>query len=140
METNGTKYYVAGDTDNIPEIQEIECDIAFLPIGGTFTMDYKEAAELGNKIKTKIVCTYTLWRDSRRQRRWKTICRINNRKRSKNIYKTRVGFIGLCIFATRNAHLSYLYNNVIRFPILSTNPSSFSNFNSLIIALLLTFK
>ena len=55
VETNGTKYYVAGDTDNIPEIQEIECDIAFLPIGGTFTMDYKEAAELGNKKKKKIV-------------------------------------------------------------------------------------
>lgn len=52
---DGVSYYIAGDTDNIKEIQNIECDIALLPIGGTYTMDYKEAAELANIIKAKTV-------------------------------------------------------------------------------------
>ena len=49
------KYYIAGDTDNIPELQDVECDVAFLPVGGTYTMNYEEAADLANTIKTKIV-------------------------------------------------------------------------------------
>ena len=55
IELNNKKYYIAGDTDNIEEIQNIECDIALIPIGGTFTMDYKESAELANTIKANIV-------------------------------------------------------------------------------------
>ena len=55
IELNGNKYYIAGDTDNISEIQNIKCDIAFLPIGGEFTMNPQEAAELANKIECKIV-------------------------------------------------------------------------------------
>ena len=55
IELNETKYYIAGDTDNIEEIQNIKCDIALLPIGGTYTMNSKEAAELANKIDTAIV-------------------------------------------------------------------------------------
>lgn len=49
------KYYIAGDTDNIEEIQNIKCDFAFLPVGGTYTMTYEEAAELANVIKAKTV-------------------------------------------------------------------------------------
>ena len=37
--------YFAGDTDRIPEMRHIECDVALLPVGGTYTMDAKEAAE-----------------------------------------------------------------------------------------------
>lgn len=48
-------YYIAGDTDNIPEIQNVKADVAFIPIGGTYTMDYKEAANLANKIKSNII-------------------------------------------------------------------------------------
>ena len=55
IELNEIKYYIAGDTDNIEEIQNIKCDIAFLPIGGDFTMNAKEASELANKIDIKIV-------------------------------------------------------------------------------------
>ena len=55
IDFEGTKYYIAGDTDNIEELQNIECDVAFIPIGGKFTMDYKEAAELANTIKAKTV-------------------------------------------------------------------------------------
>ena len=53
IEINHKKYYIAGDTDNIKEIQDIKCDIAFIPIGGTYTMDYEEAAQLANQIDAK---------------------------------------------------------------------------------------
>ncbi len=48
-------YYVAGDTDATPEIEDVKCDIAFIPIGGHFTMDVNEATELIKKMNTKIV-------------------------------------------------------------------------------------
>ncbi len=51
---NNIKYYIAGDTDSVPEIQNIVVDVAFLPVGGTYTMNWKEAAILANKIKPKI--------------------------------------------------------------------------------------
>ena len=47
--------YVAGDTDALEENKKIKCDIALVPIGGTFTMDYLEAAEFVNAIKPKVV-------------------------------------------------------------------------------------
>lgn len=46
--------YHAGDTDKIPEMKDIKCDVALLPIGGTYTMDAKEAAEAANEIWPKI--------------------------------------------------------------------------------------
>ncbi len=49
------KYYVAGDTDALPEISDIKCDVAFLPIGGTYTMDASEAAGLALRIRPKVV-------------------------------------------------------------------------------------
>lgn len=48
------KYYIAGDTDITDENKLVKCDVAFLPIGGTFTMNYKEAATLANIIKPQI--------------------------------------------------------------------------------------
>ena len=51
---NDTVYYIAGDTDITEENKQVKCDVAFVPIGGTYTMDYKEAAELINEIKPKI--------------------------------------------------------------------------------------
>ena len=47
--------YAAGDTDLTDEAKKVKCDIAFIPIGGTYTMDYKEAAELINTIKPSVV-------------------------------------------------------------------------------------
>lgn len=55
IELDDKKYYIAGDTDNISEIREIECDIAFIPIGGTYTMTKEEAAELCKTLKAKVV-------------------------------------------------------------------------------------
>lgn len=52
---NNKRYYIAGDTDITEENQKVKCDIALLPIGGTYTMDYKEAAKLTNTIKPEIV-------------------------------------------------------------------------------------
>lgn len=55
IQLGGVKYYIAGDTDNIKEIQDVKCDVAFLPIGGEFTMNAKEAAGLANKMDSKII-------------------------------------------------------------------------------------
>lgn len=55
IEIENKKYYIAGDTDDIEEIQDIECDIAFIPIGGTYTMNYEEAAKLANQIKAEVI-------------------------------------------------------------------------------------
>ena len=54
IELEGITYYIAGDTDITEENKKVNCDVAFVPVGGTFTMDYKEAAELINEIKPKI--------------------------------------------------------------------------------------
>lgn len=48
------KYYIAGDTDVTDENKSIKVDVALIPIGGTYTMTSKEAAELINTIKPKI--------------------------------------------------------------------------------------
>lgn len=55
LNLNNTKYYVMGDTDDIPEIANIKTDICFVPIGGTYTMNAEEAAAYINKIKPKKV-------------------------------------------------------------------------------------
>lgn len=55
LEIEGIRYYIAGDTDVIEENKKVKCDVALVPIGGTYTMDYKQAAELINEIKPKIV-------------------------------------------------------------------------------------
>ena len=54
IEMEDLKYYIAGDTDITPENKQVECDVALIPIGGTYTMDYKEASELINIIRPKI--------------------------------------------------------------------------------------
>ena len=55
LNLSGEKYYIAGDTDNIEEIQDVTCDVALIPIGGIYTMNYKEAAKLANTIDAKVV-------------------------------------------------------------------------------------
>lgn len=47
-------YYVAGDTDSTPENQAVKCDVALVPVGGKFTMNYKEAASLVNGIRPRL--------------------------------------------------------------------------------------
>ncbi len=54
IELDGVKYYIAGDTDITEENKQVKCDVALVPVGGTYTMTYNEAAELINIIKPKI--------------------------------------------------------------------------------------
>ena len=55
LDIKGVKVTITGDTDVTPELRKLKTDILLLPIGGTFTMNYKEAAELTNIIKPKKV-------------------------------------------------------------------------------------
>lgn len=55
VEMDEKRIYHAGDTDFIPEMKKVKADIAMLPIGGTYTMDCKEAAEAANTIKPSFV-------------------------------------------------------------------------------------
>jgi len=50
LDLGGRRIYVAGDTDATKEAEAVRCDVALVPIGGTYTMNAKKAAELVNKI------------------------------------------------------------------------------------------
>ena len=50
----GHAYYHAGDTDHLPELEQIRTEVAFLPIGGTYTMDAREAAGLARVISPEL--------------------------------------------------------------------------------------
>ncbi len=55
VEIEGRRIYHAGDTDVIPEMGQIRCDVAMLPMGGTYTMDAAEAAEAVKLINPQVV-------------------------------------------------------------------------------------
>ena len=49
------RIYHAGDTDRIPEMDDLgEIDVALLPVGGTYTMNASEAAEAADRIKAEL--------------------------------------------------------------------------------------
>ena len=48
---NGKRIYHTGDTDEIPEMVHIKCDIALIPVSGTYVMTAAEAAQAANKLK-----------------------------------------------------------------------------------------
>ncbi len=47
---DGVVYFIAGDTDVLDVHHKIKADIVFLPVGGTYTMNAREAARLANLI------------------------------------------------------------------------------------------
>lgn len=51
---DGTTVYHAADTDFIPEMKSIKCDIALLPVSGTYVMTAVEAAEAAAALNPKI--------------------------------------------------------------------------------------
>ncbi len=51
----GVTYYHAGDTDFLPSMFGIRCDVAFLPCGGHYTMGPEEAARAAEACAAKIV-------------------------------------------------------------------------------------
>jgi len=50
----GQRIYIAGDTDHIPEMKGYRCDIALLPVSGTYTMTAEEAVHAAEDIKPKV--------------------------------------------------------------------------------------
>ena len=54
LEMDGTRVYYAGDTDFIPEMKSIRCDIALLPVSGTYVMTVEEAAKAAQTLNPKI--------------------------------------------------------------------------------------
>jgi L-ascorbate metabolism protein UlaG (beta-lactamase superfamily) len=54
LELGGSSYYHAGDTDHAPELDAVKTDVAFLPIGGYYTMEADEAAGLARSIAPEI--------------------------------------------------------------------------------------
>ena len=56
LSIDAIRVYNTGDTDLIPDIKELgDIDIAFIPIGGKFTMDIDEAITTTLKINPRIV-------------------------------------------------------------------------------------
>lgn len=54
IKLDGKRIYIAGDTDATPEAEAVKCDVAFIPVGGTYTMNALQAAKLVNRIKPEI--------------------------------------------------------------------------------------
>ncbi len=55
VRVDGKRIYIAGDTGATKEAKQVKCDIALVPIGGTYTMDTKRAADLINTIRPEYV-------------------------------------------------------------------------------------
>lgn len=56
---DGRRIYVAGDTENVPELKELKnIDVAFLPMNLPYTMTPEMVADLATAIKPKILYPY----------------------------------------------------------------------------------
>ena len=54
LNLDGKRIFIAGDTDATDEAKKVKCDTALVPIGGKYTMNAKEAAELVNVIRPAV--------------------------------------------------------------------------------------
>lgn len=54
LDMGGTRIYHAGDTDAIPEMDAVRCDVALLPVSGTYVMTAEEAAAAAKRLKPKV--------------------------------------------------------------------------------------
>ena len=52
---DGVRFYHAGDSDATPEMKEVDVDVAFLPVSGTYVMTSDEAAGAARAMKAKVV-------------------------------------------------------------------------------------
>lgn len=48
------RLYFAGDTDRIPEMKALRCDVALLPVSGTYVMTAEEAADAAGDIQPQV--------------------------------------------------------------------------------------
>jgi len=55
VDMDGLRIYHAGDTDPIPEMDDIDVDVALLPVGGTYTCTPEDAAAACTRLKAKVV-------------------------------------------------------------------------------------
>jgi L-ascorbate metabolism protein UlaG (beta-lactamase superfamily) len=55
VNVEGVRIYHAGDTDHIPEMAEIDCDVALLPVSGTYVMTADEAVAAAADIEPRVV-------------------------------------------------------------------------------------
>jgi len=55
LEMDGVRIYHAGDTDYIPEMKEMEVDVALIPVGGTYTMDIEDAKKAIDELKAEVI-------------------------------------------------------------------------------------
>jgi L-ascorbate metabolism protein UlaG (beta-lactamase superfamily) len=53
FELDSTRYYHAGDTDCIPEMENLKPDVAMIPVSGTYVMDVAEALKAVKLIQPK---------------------------------------------------------------------------------------
>jgi L-ascorbate metabolism protein UlaG (beta-lactamase superfamily) len=63
---DGNVIYHAGDTERIPEMKDLRkksIDVAMLPCGGTYTMDFDESSDVAVDIKPKIVIPMHNWKE-----------------------------------------------------------------------------
>lgn len=54
LTVDGVRIYHAGDTDLIPEMGEVDADIAMLPISGTYVMNVEAAVDAVKRIRPAI--------------------------------------------------------------------------------------
>ena len=50
----GVRLYFAGDTDVVPEMKHISCDVALLPVSGIYVMTAQEAVEAARTLRPRI--------------------------------------------------------------------------------------
>jgi L-ascorbate metabolism protein UlaG (beta-lactamase superfamily) len=55
LEIDGVRIYHAGDTDYIPEMREVEVDVALIPVGGTYTMNIDDAKRAVEELKAEVI-------------------------------------------------------------------------------------
>ena len=78
----GQRIYHAGDTDLIPEMEEIEADIALLPVSGIYVMTAEEAAKAAEAIGPKVAVPMhygSIVGSDQDARRFKELCPVEVR-------------------------------------------------------------
>jgi L-ascorbate metabolism protein UlaG (beta-lactamase superfamily) len=91
VNTCGVRIYLSGDTDLTPEMDNIICDIALLPVSGTYVMNAKDAIKAVGKIKPKIAIP--MHYDSKKTHHWKIFPGVGTKE---DTIKFRDGLDGIC--------------------------------------------
>ena len=55
VELDGFRVYHSGDTDLIPELGDVECDVALIPVSGTYVMTAAEAVQACSRLHAKTI-------------------------------------------------------------------------------------